>query len=1668
MDVLTGGVAETPPNGESTMVAGRRPRRPHYERWLLALLALGGLAALGGGLRPVSAAPIPVVMTTVCVAGGQGQLSFPLGGTCAPGTPSFRVDDPAQILTTCYLNSNGGIRKVSSATQCTSAPRSKKETFLPVPSLTNDLYFCAENVGGWLYFKGTSAATCPSGQFPVVVKQANHPPVSNSQSVSVNEDSSVLVTLSASDTDDQNLTFSIVAGQAPTHGTLGAIGAPNCAAVNTCTATVTYTPSPNYFGSDSFKFRTYDGFASSADATVTINVAAVNDVPGFTKGADLTVDEDAGVQSVSGWATAISPGPTNESGQTVSFNITGNTNAGLFSAGPAVSSTGTLTFTPAANANGMATITLTISDNGGTANGGVDTSASQSFTITVAAVNDPPSFTKGSNQTVLEDAGAQSVIGWATAISPGPADESTQNVSFNITGNTNPGLFSAGPAISASGTLSYTPAANQNGVATITIKAADDGTPPAESATQIFTITITPVNDAPGFDLRANPDQSVPKDSPVQTVAGFATNISPGPVNESGQVLTFNVSNGNSILFSAQPDIDEATGDLTYTPAAGATGTATVSVYLTDNGGTANGGVDTSATKTFDIVVFPPNATPVAQSQTGVGGVAAPEDTLTTITLTATDADDDNLTFSIVTGPSNGLLGAISGTDCTAFNICTATVDYTPGLNYNGVDSFTFKANDGIIDSSAATVEINVAAVNDAPSFTKGSNQTVFEDAGAQSVIGWATAIIPGPADESGQSVSFNITGNTNPGLFSAGPAVSSSGTLTYTPAANANGSAAITLTLQDDAGTATGGVDTSAAQTFTINVTAVNDVPSFTKGADQTVFEDSGAQSVASWSTAISKGPANEAGQTVTFNVTDNTNPGLFSAGPAVSSTGTLTFTPAANQNGTATITLTLQDDGGTANGGVDTSAPQTFDITISAVNDKPVAENKPTGGAIAVQANMKRVGINASLLTGVTDADSGVSGCSPTFSVVSITSGSGGTVSNVNLGAGTFDFDPAPGFTGAATVNYTVADDGCPGVATSDPSTISLTVSGPVIWFVNPAVAGPGTGTLADPFKTLAAADAVDATNHRVFVYAGATTTGLTLNSGEWLIGQAATGSFDTFFSITPPSGTIARPTMGFGPATIGGTVTLATNAKVQGVAISTGTAAGVVGSGGISGFTVSESSIVTTTGTAVSLNNASIGAGGLTFSSISSNGATNGIILNNTGTTGGLTVTGTGGTCTNANTIGCTGGEIRSSSGSDDSSATPVGTGIVLNNTMAPSFTRMWIHDHSNYAIRGTNVASFTLANSVVNGTNGTNGATPFNDASVAFTNLTGSVAVGNSDIRGGFYDNFRVLNSSGSLDRITFSSVTFGLNGVSGNDSLLFESSGSATMKATVQNSTFLGAPGDLVNFIHNGTGPGDLVLSGNSFSNSHTAIATGGGGLTLVNDGLSGATTMSITNNTFRDAVGPGVLIVKQTGASTQTGTFTGNTIGVSGVPNSGSAEGSALKLQTVGQGTLSWTVTNNSIFGYNNFGVEVLAGGSATLQSGAVNTTITGNTIAQPGNTAGTLTVSKNGIHLNIGTVPGDTYQACAVIGGAGALGNSIATAGLDAIPPTVGDVDFRLRQRQATTIRLPGYAGAITDNAAVQAFVASNNAGNGASVALASNTAPTGGGFTGAGVSCP
>jgi hypothetical protein len=177
------------------------------------------------------------------------------------------------------------------------------------------------------------------------------------------------------------------------------------------------------------------------------------------------------------------------------------------------------------------------------------------------------------------------------------------------------------------------------------------------------------------------------------------------------------------------------------------------------------------------------NQPPVANNQS----VTTNEDTAVSFNLTGSDPDNNPLTFHIVTGPSNGMVTGGTG----------AARTYTPNANFFGTDSFTFKVNDGSVDSNVATVSITVNEVNDPPSFDVIGNQAVPQNAPSQNVT--ITGVFPGPANEAGQTV--NLTATSSNTTIVPNPTVSGTGatrTLTYQPATNQNGVVTITVTAND------------------------------------------------------------------------------------------------------------------------------------------------------------------------------------------------------------------------------------------------------------------------------------------------------------------------------------------------------------------------------------------------------------------------------------------------------------------------------------------------------------------------------------------------------------------------------------------------------------------------------------------------------------------------------------------------------------------------------------------------------------------------------------------------------------------------------------------------------------------------------------------------------
>ncbi|MCX7420571.1 MAG: Ig-like domain-containing protein [Planctomycetia bacterium] len=344
-----------------------------------------------------------------------------------------------------------------------------------------------------------------------------------------------------------------------------------------------------------------------------------------------------------------------------------------------------------------------------------------------------------------------------------------------------------------------------------------------------------------------------------------------------------------------------------------------------------------------------------------------------TVDVPDIDAVDQPGTVSATGVSSVGADGTLNGFDVKV----TYTGNFTAVKNGNAVTSVSghgswkavltsaqFGAPKGfqVASGTWTTTSYTPPEPNNAPvlefgdNFVDDPNQTVAEDSGAQNVPGFFGTIEDGEVDLT-QTLTLTASVPTaDAALFKVKPVIDKvSGNLTFTPADNAVGTTTVTVTLQDNGGTANGGIDT-VVKTFDITITPVNDAPSFKKGADQTVKEGSGLNTVAGWATLINKGAANESGQALTFVVVSNDRPELFTDGgqPAISANGTLIFMTVAELPGTANITVKLMDDGSTDNGGADTSATQSFKIivsalanklpTITAIDDVDIDEDTPT----------------------------------------------------------------------------------------------------------------------------------------------------------------------------------------------------------------------------------------------------------------------------------------------------------------------------------------------------------------------------------------------------------------------------------------------------------------------------------------------------------------------------------------------------------------------------------------------------------------------------------------------------------------------------------------------------------------------------------------------------
>ena len=267
-----------------------------------------------------------------------------------------------------------------------------------------------------------------------------------------------------------------------------------------------------------------------------------------------------------------------------------------------------------------------------------------------------------------------------------------------------------------------------------------------------------------------------------------------------------------------------------------------------------------------------------------------------------TDVEGDLLLASLVTGPSHGSLTFHSD----------GTFTYVPDPNFNGTDTFTYRANDGTDNSNLATVTINVTPVNDPP--TAGAIPPVNANEDDPPT---ALDLKPYFADveDGAAGLTYEVTDNTNTTLFS--DVQISNGVLALTYAPNANGQAVLTIRATDSAGD-------SVSTNLQVNVAAVNDLPVAT-GQNLHTNED----------TPLS-------GQVLARDVEGDTLTYRLVGGPKhgdlqFNANGTFTYTPSANYNGSDSFTFVANDGQGDSN-------VAAVAITVDPVNDGRRSTTRPS----------------------------------------------------------------------------------------------------------------------------------------------------------------------------------------------------------------------------------------------------------------------------------------------------------------------------------------------------------------------------------------------------------------------------------------------------------------------------------------------------------------------------------------------------------------------------------------------------------------------------------------------------------------------------------------------------------------------------------------------------
>ena len=759
-----------------------------------------------------------------------------------------------------------------------------------------------------------------TGTVSITVAPIADPPVAVNDSAVTDEDTSAVIAVLANDSDADGDTLTVTGLTQPANGT----------AVLNADGTVTYTPAANFNGADSFTYTVSDG-STTATATVSITVNAVNDAP-IAGNDTASVNEDGSVNiavldndsDVEGDALTVSEVTQPANGKTV-------INAGS-----------RVVYTPNHDFNGSDSFTYTVSDgHGGT--------ATATVSVAVAAVNDPP-IAVNDTVTLAED----------TKISiPVLSNDSDPDGDPLIVGSFTPP--SHGQAvINPDGTMGYTPNANYYGADSFTYKAEDSSG--AASAAATVNITVVAVPDPP---VAVNDEATVAED----TASGVL--ISPllndyDPDNQSLLVYDFQQpDHGQVIRYPSDPN-----RLLVYIPGPNFSGVDYFQYRVID----PTNRISASASVRVTVTPLPDPTHALDDS------AITPEDTAIVIPVLHNDSDPDGpLTISNVTDPLHGTAVIDPG---------QTSITYTPDPNFFGTDAFFYTATDGQ-SSDTARVMVNVTAVPDPPD-AKDDFATVQEDPVA------AVRIPVLDNDRDPDSDPITITAATQP---AHGHVSFTSGEVFYLPDRDYNGPDSFTYTI-----TSRDGSDTA---TVSVTVIPVNDPP---VAMDDTAVTD---EEVAVTIAVLANDSDVESGTPELSSVTQPAH------GTAVSNAdGTVTYTPAANFNGTDSFTYTVKD----GPGGL--SATATVTITVTPINDPPVAAND--------SATVNEDGaVTMAVLANDSDADGDA------LSVSAVTQPANGQAA-INPD-GTISYAPNANFNGMDSFAYTISD-GNGGTATA---TVTVTVN-------------------------------------------------------------------------------------------------------------------------------------------------------------------------------------------------------------------------------------------------------------------------------------------------------------------------------------------------------------------------------------------------------------------------------------------------------------------------------------------------------------------------------------------------------------------------------------------------------------------------------------------------